>query len=131
LTNTGVSSILGTGRVAYRSRVYGHAVVLIIDVRSGDNNVAAISNVEAIRVKSALGVTSGVVNGHISDSQTARAVDTYRLNGRVLDVEIGDCRIDKAMSIEELGLGLASIAPLTIPPEGTIAVQVGTRGALD
>jgi hypothetical protein len=104
---------------------------LIIDVRSGDNNVAAISNVEAIRVKSALGVTSGVVNGHISDSQTARAVDTYRLNGRVLDVEIGDCGIDKAMSIEELGLGLASIAPLTIPPEGTIAVQVSTRGALD
>jgi hypothetical protein len=46
-------------------------------------------------------------------------------------VKIGDGGVGEGMSIEKLGLSLAAIAALTIPPTGTIGVQRGTRCALD
>lgn len=34
------------------------------------------------------------------------------------------------MGIEELGLGLATVSSLAIPPAGSVAVEDGTRGSL-
>lgn len=64
-----------------------------------------------------IGVSSRVVNGNIRNGQTLRGVDGEALDGSVEDVETRDRgRALETVGVEELGLGLASIGPLTIPP---------------
>lgn len=78
-----------------------------------------------------LRITGRIIDRHIGDSQAARAINTNGLNWGVLDMKIGDSGVDKIMCIEELGLGLATIAAFAIPPTSTVGVQISTRGALN
>lgn len=42
--------------------------------------------------------------------------DTEGLNRRVLDIQTGDRRVIQTMGVEELGLRLATVGALAIPP---------------
>lgn len=50
-------------------------------------------------------------------------VDREGLNRRVLDVEPSDCRVGQAVGSEELGLRLAAITSLAIPPIGSSSID--------
>jgi hypothetical protein len=74
----------------YGPRVDCNTVVLIVDSGTGDDHIAARTNIEAVGVVTASGVTGLIVDGHISDSQSITSVDADRLNGSVLNIEIGN-----------------------------------------
>lgn len=68
-----------------------------------DDNVVAGSNVEAIGVVAkAASVTSGRVNGHVSDGQSIAAGNADSLNRSVLDGDASDGRACQAVKREEL-----------------------------
>lgn len=69
-------------------------------------------------------VTRGVVDGDRVQSQPRRAVNAEALDGGVLDVQALDAgRALEAVGIEELGLGLAAVGALAVPPLGTVAIN--------
>jgi hypothetical protein len=115
----------------YSTRVDRHAVVLVVDGRTGDDHIAARTNIEAIGVVATSAVTSLVVDGHISDGQSITSVDADGLNRSVLNVEISDGGRAKVVGVEELGLSDTTVASLSIPPAGSIGVQLGATGTLD
>ena len=100
--------------MTYSPGIDSNAVILVITIRTGDNHIRRAPNVEAIGVLP-LAVTGRVVNGHASNGQTVCTVDADRLDGRVLDVQVGDGRVGKVMGIEKLGLRHAARATLAIP----------------
>lgn len=112
------------------SRVDSNAIVLIVTVRTGDNNIRRAPNVEAVGVLP-LAVPGRVVDGHASDGEPVRAVDADGLDGRVLDVQVGDGRGGEVMRVEELGLRHAARATLAIPVLGPAPIKDRTRCALD
>lgn len=115
----------------YGSRVDSDAVILIVTVRTGDNNIRRTPNVEAVGVL-ALAVSGRVVDGHAGDGEPVRAVDADGLDGRVLDVQVGDTRgSGEVMRVEELRLRHAAGAALAVPVLGTAAVEDSTRCTLD
>lgn len=80
----------------------------------------------------ARGVTGLIVNRHAIDGQSIAAIDTDGLNGSVLDVEVvNNGRAGQTMGSEELGLGLATVTSLPIPPAGTVGVELRTAGTGD
>lgn len=72
-------------------RIDSNAVILVITVRTGDDNIRRAPNVEAVSVL-ALAIASRVVDGHAGDGKPVRIVDADGLDGRVLDVQVGDGR---------------------------------------
>lgn len=113
------------------SRVDSDAVILIVTVRTGNDDIRRAPNVEAVGVL-ALAVSGRVVDGHAGDGEPVRAVDADGLDGRVLDMQVGDARgSGEVMRVEELGLRHAAGAALAVPVLGTAPVEDGTRCALD
>lgn len=68
---------------------------------------------------------------HVDDLEVLGPVDAERLNGGVENVEALDARIGELMSAEELGLLLAAVAALGIPPSLSLAVDGVASRALD
>lgn len=79
---------------------------------------------------STLGVTLSIVNGHLVDGKTVDGVDADGLNGGVLDVDVVEDGVSQAVGGEELGLLLATVSALAVPPTGTVSVEGGT-GTVD
>lgn len=77
------------------------------------------------------GISSRVIDGHVGDGQTIGTVDADGLHRGILDMEVGDGGVDKRMSVEEFGLGNTTVASLSIPPRGSVAVEVGASGSAD
>ena len=119
-----------TRECPHSSRVDSNAVILVITVRTGNDNIGRAPNVEAVGVL-ALAVTGRVVDGHVGNSKPVRAVDADGLDGRVLDVQVGDGRAGKVMRVKELGLRHAARTTLAVPVLGTTAVEDGAGCSLD
>jgi hypothetical protein len=118
--------------VTYSTRVDRNAVILVVDFGTGNNDIVRRTDIETVRVVSALRISSGVVDGHPRNRETIAAVDAHGLDRSVLDVEIVDSRLaSQAVSSEELGLGLAAVASLAVPPTGTVRVELRTAGTGD
>lgn len=113
------------------TRVDSNAVILVVHLGALNHDVVARANIKAISVVAAVAVTGGVVNGHIGDSESIAAVDADSLDGRVLDVQVRDARVGQRVRGEELGLRLAAVAALRVPPAGSVGVQLRTGGSLD
>lgn len=111
--------------------VHSHTVILVVDISAGDNHVRTVANIESIGVMAARAVSGLVVDSHIGDSQPVTSINADRLNRGVLDVEIRDSRIGEIMRIEELGLRLAPVTSLAIPPTRSIGIQVCAVGTLN
>lgn len=115
--------------MSYSSRVDSNTIVLVVHGSTVDNNVGTATDIETIGVVATCGVTGPVVNCHAVDGQPITAIDTDSLNGSVLDVEVVDNgRAGQTVGSEELGLGLATVTSLSIPPAGTVWVELRTAG---
>lgn len=111
-------------------RIDSNAVILIITVRTSDNNIGGAPDVEAVGVL-ALARSSRVVNGHASNGKAVRIVNADSLDGRVLDVQVGDGRVGEVMGVEELGFRHAAGASLAIPVLGPASIEDGPGRTLD
>lgn len=86
-----VSQVLHPIRAeTYRARVDSNAVILVVHLGSADHDIRARADVKTIGIVSASTITSAVVNRHASNRQTLDTVDADGLNGRVLDIQVGD-----------------------------------------
>lgn len=115
----------------YGAGVDGKTVVLVVDGRVGDVDTVAGANVESVGVVAALAVSVGVVDSDSTEGKLLGAVDAEDLNGGVLDVDVLDLGVGQAVGVEELGLGLAAVSSLAVPPAGTVSVENGSSGSLD
>lgn len=102
-----------------------------MDGRAGDVDTVAGADVESVSVVAALGISVGVVDGDSTDSQLLGAADAEDLRGGILDEDVLNLGVGQAVGVEELGLGLAAVAALAVPPAGTISVELRACGALD
>lgn len=96
--------------------------------RIGNIDTSARTDIESISVVTPLAITIGIVNGDFVQGELASTVDAENLHRRVLDLQILDVGVDHLVSVEELGLRLAAVRALSVPPAGTVAVQDGARG---
>lgn len=71
---------------------------------------------------STLGVTVLVVDGDAVELNVGGAIDGEDLNGRVLDGQSLDDRVGHRVRVEELGLLLAAVRALGVPPTGTVTI---------
>lgn len=115
---------------AYLARVDSQAVVLVLDVGVADGDVGTLANVEGIGVVAALGITVGVVDGDVVEDQVV-GLYAESLHGCVLDVQAGDGRVLQLVGVEELGLVLAAVGSLGVPPSGSVTVDEMTLLAGD
>lgn len=76
-------------------------------------------------------ITGTVINCHAGNSQSVDTIYTDGLDGCVLNIKVGDRRRSEIVSSEELGLRLATVATLAIPPTGAVWVQNRAAGTLD
>lgn len=77
-------------------------------------------------------VAGRVIDDHVGHGQALAAIDADGLDGRVLDVEVRDGRrARQGMRGEELGLRLAAIAALAVPPARTVRVEQGSTSSRD
>lgn len=76
-------------------------------------------------------IASRVINRDRFEIQCLSAVNAENLHGRVQDLDVADSRGLEVMSIKEFGLGLATIAALSVPPAGSVTVEDGARGSFD
>lgn len=70
-------------------------------------------------------------NSHVRNRKSVAAIDGNGLYGRVLDVQVGNGRVRQVVGVEELGLGLAAVGALSVPPSGTVGVEVGAGRAFN
>lgn len=109
------------------SGVDGNTVVLVVDLGAGDGNTSGRTDVKSISVVTALGVTILVIKSELVDSKTVNTVDADSLNGGVLDIKIVNLGVSELMSRKELGLILATVSSVSIPPSLTTSVKHSTR----
>ena len=104
-----------------------------MDVSTGNSDARRGTNVESISVVAlVLAVTSRVVDGNTAKSKLLRVVDGEDLNGRVLNLDVLNLRAaSHLVGVEELGLGLATISTLAVPPSAALTVEDGTRSTDD
>ena len=76
-------------------------------------------------------VTGGVVHRQAGHGEVGRAVDRHELHGRVEHVEVRDGAVGQVVRVEELGLGLAAVRALAVPPLRAVAVEFVVAGAGD
>ena len=114
------------------TRVDGEAVVLVLDVCVGDGDARRGADVEGIGVVAAVGhIASRVIDGDVVKGEVGSTVDAEALDRGVLDIQVGDGGLLHGVGIEELGLGLAAVGALAVPPLGAIAVDDMSRCSLD
>ena len=102
-----------------------------MDIGASDVDAGARTNIESISVVGAIGITIGVVDRDTAQREIASTVDAEDLDGRVLDIDVLNIRVNRTMGVEEFGLGLAAISSLSVPPAGTVAIEVGSGRSLD
>lgn len=112
------------------ARVDGDTVVLVLDGGAADVDAVGLADVESVGVVAAVVVAVRVVDGQVLED-SAVGLDADGLHGGVLDVEAGDGRVLDGVDIHELGLGLATVGALTVPPAGALAVNHGILGSGD
>jgi len=78
------------------------------------------------------GITSGVVDVRVVDRETDGTVDAEDLDWGVLDADVVDEGFAlQAVGIEELGLGLAAVRALPVPPTTSVAIEDRARRTSD
>lgn len=112
------------------ARVDSHAIILVINIRTRNDNIGTITNIESVRIHTER-ITRNIVDGHVRDRETIGAINRDSLNRRVVDVQIRNGRVGKVVCIKEFGLGHAARAALAVPVVLTIAVEDGARGTFD
>lgn len=86
------------------ARVDSKAVVLVLDVGVGDGDAGGAADIEGVSVVAAIGfVTSRIVDRDMVERKVGSGVDGKALDGRVLNVEVGDSRLLHGVGVEELG----------------------------
>lgn len=121
----------GASELDVGTAVDGEAVILVVDGGAGDGDSVRGTDVESIGVVTALGVASRVVDGDVGDGEAAGAVDGEALHRGVEDRETRDGGVSEIVRVEELGLGDAAVASLSVPPARAIRVESGAAGSLD
>lgn len=111
--------------------VDGEAVVLVLDDSAGDVNTGGGADIESVSVVSTLGISQRVVHVDVVDTEVGDSVDAESLNGSVDNVQVLDVGVLERMGTEELGLGLATVAALAIPPALTLTVNGVAIGTFD
>lgn len=105
---------------------------LVVDVGTCNSNTGGRTDVESISVVTlVLAIASGVVNGNAGQSELLSIVNGEDLNRRVLDLNVLDVGVGHLVSVEELGLGLATVSTLAIPPSATLSVKDRSRSTDD
>lgn len=105
---------------------------LVVDVSTSNGDTSRRTDIESVSVVAlVLAITSGVVNGNAGKSELLSVVDGEDLNGRILDLDVLDVRVGHLVSVEELGLGLATVGTLAVPPSATLTVKDGSRSTDD
>lgn len=104
---------------------------MVVYIGARDGNVRAIANVKSIGVGRLAIIAIRVVNGDVLHSKIRRPVNAEHLHRRVLDVDTADRGRGQIMGVEELGLRLAAIAALAIPPTTAVTVEIGAVGPGD
>jgi hypothetical protein len=102
-----------------------------VDNRVGDVDTSTGADIESIGIVASLAVAINIINSNSVQSKTVGSIDAEDLNRGVLDCDVLDLGVDHLVGIEELGLGLAAVCSLSIPPASTISIEDGTRGSLD
>ena len=121
-----------TDEVDVGTRVNRKTIVLVLDVGIGDGDASGAADVESVSVVTTVGhVTSAVVDGDVVKDEISGTVDGEALNRSVLDIQVGDVRLLHGVGVEELGLLLATVGTLSVPPLGTVTIDNMTRGTLD
>lgn len=113
------------------ARVDGETIILVLDDSARDVDASGRANVKSISVVATLGVAQGVIHVDIVDTKVGDAIDAERLDGGVDDVQLLDVGVLEGVGAEELGLGLATVAALGIPPTLTFTVNGVARGTLN
>lgn len=135
-TNRADRDAVTTGAVTVGERdvgtgVDGEAVILVLDVGTGDVDAGGRANIESIGVVATLGVTEGIIEGDALQIDVGTGVDAEGLDRGVEDVEVVDVGVLHGVGVEEFGLRLAAVAALGIPPTLTLTVDGVTRGTVD
>jgi hypothetical protein len=76
-------------------------------------------------------VPGAVIDGDTAQGEGLGAINAEYLDRGVLDRDTGDSRGRKGVGVEELGLGLAAIASLSVPPASPTTVEDGSRSTSD
>ena len=113
------------------ARVNGETIILVLDDSARDVDAGGRANVKSISVVATLGITKGVIHVDIINTEVGDAIDAESLDGGVDDVQFLDVGVLEGVGAEELGLGLATVAALGIPPTLTFTVNGVARGTLD
>lgn len=111
----------------YCARVDCQTIILVHHDSVANSHTVALADIESISVMSTVVVTIRVINRDAVKNEVVR-LDTEGLDGRVLDVQTGDGRVIQVMGIEELGLRLATVSTLAIPPALSSTVDSVVRG---
>lgn len=128
-TVTAAAVTAGEGDVG--TRVDGETIILVLDDGSRDVHAGGGANVESIGVVSTERIAEGVVHVNTVDAQVGDAVDAESLDRGVENVQVLDVGVLEGVGAEELGLCLAAVAALAIPPSLTLAVDGVSRRSLD
>jgi hypothetical protein len=126
------TSARATGKRNVGTRVNCEAVILVVHDGARYQDVLGRANIKGIRVVAKLALVTGrVIVCHINDIEVGSRVDAHELDWRILDVQALDAGLLQGVGIEELGLGLATVGPLSIPPLGAVAINDVARGTGD
>lgn len=109
-------------RISYLARVDGNAVVLVLDGSTADVDTGGLADVETIGVVATVVITVGVVDGEVIQVDVG-SLDTDGLDGSVLDVDALKGGVLNIVDVHELGLGLATVGALAVPPARTVTVD--------
>lgn len=123
----------GAGRAAeleVLARVDGQAVVLVLDVGAADVDAVGLVHVEGVGVVAAVGVAVRVVDVDVLEERVG-GLHGDGLHGGVLDVEAGDGRVLELVGVQELGLLLAAVGALAVPPARAVTVNEAALGHVD
>lgn len=102
--------------------VDSQTVILVLHNGIADGDPAAVADIKSISVVATIAIAVGVVDGDMIQHQVV-SLDTEGLHRGVLDIEAGDARVIQAVRVEELGLGLAAVCALGVPPPRSVAVN--------
>lgn len=128
---TVAATAVAAGEGDVGTRVDGETIVLVLDNSSRDIHAVRGANVESIGVVSAERVAERVVHVNAIDAQVGDAVDAEGLDRGVENVQVLDVGVLERVGAEELGLLLAAVAALAVPPSLTLAVDGVSSSSLD